>query len=175
MIINLAFILISSIPNFTSSINTQENIFLDWSDKKLTFEDFRGKGKISKKPEGELSSKIVWTITEETGKLPIYKLYNRMDRSQSWMSIKHNELLKEYQFLWNLSELYTRKIRKDIETLNHKKVKDKAIYKNAITIQVNNFYKERARYAGILQNQPDLYKIIDKQYTDSLVLFNKYK
>lgn len=174
MITNLAFTIISFF-SYPVSGNYQQNDLIDWSEKKLTFDDFKGKGKISKKPEGEFSSKISWTILEESGKTPVYKIYNKMDRSQSWLSIKHNELLKEYQFLWNLSELYTRKIRKDIEKLNQNKVTDKVIYKGAITKQVQNFYKQRAKYVGVVQNQPDLFKIIDKQYNDSLLIYNKYK
>lgn len=174
MIAYLTFALLNCYFTPTPNVYQQSDL-LNWSEKKLTFEDFKGKPKNTKKPEGALASKISWTITEESGKAPVYKIYNKMDRAQSWISVKHLELLKEYQFLWNLSELYTRKIRKEVEKLNVKKVTDKTIYKSVISQQVNTFYKERAKYTGVIQNQPDLFRIIDKQYNDSLMIYSKYK
>lgn len=176
MIVTLAYLILNTIP-FTNSIDQtpKKETSIDWSEKKLTFNDFKGKSKSSKGVQGELAAKISWTITEETGQLPIYKVYNKMDPNQSWMSVKHDELLKEYQFIWNLSELYTRKIRKNIEELNRRKSKDKEAYRKVISKQVAYFQKERNRYYGVLQNQPDMYKMLDKQYQDSLKQYNKYK
>lgn len=176
MIITLATLFFSIIQPITvDAQQTKEQPMIDWSEKKLTFNDFKGKGKVTKSPEGEFASKISWTITEETGKLPVYKIYNRMDPSHSWMSIKHDELLKEYQFVWNLQELYARKARKDVEELNRRKSKDKDAYRKVITKQVAYFQKERLKYKGILQNQSDLYQMLEKQYKDSLQQYNKYK
>ena len=176
MIITLATIFLNIIqPSHINFQQKNDDHLIDWSEKKLTYNDFKGKGKVTKTPEGEFSSKISWTITEETGKLPVYKVYNRMDTSQSWMSVKHNELLKEYQFVWNLQELYARKTRKDIEELNRRKSKDKDAYRKVITKHVAYFQKERLKYKGILQNQPDIYNMLEKQYKDSLQQYNKYK
>lgn len=176
MIVTLATILLPffQVTPQSSQPKVDEHL-IDWSEKKITFNDFKGKGKPSKTPEGEFASKISWTITEETGKLPVYKVYNRMDPTKSWMSINHDELLKEYQFVWNLQELYTRKARKDIEELQRRKSKDKDAYRKVITKHVAYFQKERLKYKGILQNQPDLYSMLEKKYKDSIQQFSKYK
>lgn len=175
MIITLAYIVLNVVqPNLTTQQQKEDPSF-DWSEKKLTFNDFKAKPKTTKGVEGEFATKISWTITQETGKLPIYKVYNKMNPTESWMSVKHEELLKEYQFTWNLQELYARKARKDIEELNRRKSKDKDAYRKVITKHVAYFQKERLKYKGILQNQPDLYNILDKQYQDSIKMYSKYK
>jgi len=163
--------------NMNSNINVHQNnsTIKDWSESKLTFDDFKATPKSKTGIKGEFSTKISWTVAEQEGALPIYKMYNKMDSSKSWMNKKHDELLKEYQFCWDLGELYTRKIRKDIELLNKNKVHDKEKYKATITKHVLNYRKQRAKYDGVLYNQPDLYKIINKQYQDSLNLYKGYK
>lgn len=165
--------------NYNNPVNNLQNNpndpTINWSEKKLTFNDFKGKPKTTKGVEGELATKITWTIAEETGKTPVYTIYNKMVQNQSWMSIQHEELLKEYQFIWNLSELYTRKIRKEVESLYQKKTTNKEVYKAVITKNVTIFHKERMKLKGTLQNQPDLYKILDQKYQDSLKIYQKYK
>ncbi|RLZ09165.1 hypothetical protein [Faecalibacter macacae] len=174
--ISYIYLLAINISPFIFSLNQNKNDgLIDWSEnRKLTFSDFKAKPKTSKGVEGELSTKITWTVREETGKLPEYKIYNKMNPYESWVSIKHEELLKEYQFLWNLSELYTRKTRKEIEALKFKKVKNKEQYKSIIVKNVQKFQTERQKFKGTLHNQPDLYKILNNQYQDSLKIYSKY-
>ena len=147
---------------------------LEWSDSQLTFSHFKAKPKTTKGIKGEFSTKIFWTIRQYPGEVPEYTVYNKMVPSLSWLSMKHNELLQEYQFLFNISELYTRKIRKEISELNKNKIIDKETYKSTIIKYINTQSKEKKRYEGVLYNQPDLYKILNKQYQDSLKLYQSY-
>lgn len=171
----ISIITMSLFALFTTQANLEDNPSLkDWGEKNLRFEDFMASPKSKSGIKGEFHTKISWTIAEIDGRVPTYKVYNRMDRSKSWINKKHDELLKEYQFTWDMAELYTRKIRKDIEELNAKKVLDKEKYKAVITSYVGKFNKQRMKYDGALYNQPDFYKIVNKQYQDSLKMYNKY-
>jgi len=166
----LVFIFLT--PFLIAQNNTNDQ--LEWSESQLTFDHFKAKPKTTIGIKGEFSSKISWVIKQYPGEIPEYTIYNKMVPSLSWVSMKHNELLKEYQFLFNISELYTRKIRKDILELNKKKVIDKEKYKSVIIKHISTQSKEMKRYDGVLYNQPDLYKILNKQYQDSLKLYQQY-
>lgn len=153
-----------------------ENNFIEWKENyTLKFVDFKAKAKKTPKPQGELAIKASWTISETDGTPPVYKIYNRFDPNSSWMSINHNELLKEYQFIWNLHELYIRKARKEVSNLNKKKVFDYTIYDKAIRKNITQFQKQRMKYDGVIQNQKDLYNIVNKKYLDSLNMYKEYK
>lgn len=171
----ISIITISLLSILSNNVKLNENPSVkNWSENGLKFEDFLAPPKSKSGIKGEFHTKISWTIAEREGSVPIYKIYNQMDRSKSWINKKHDELLKEYQFTWDMAELYTRKIRKEIENFNKKKVVDKEQYKTLITSYVSKYNKQRVRYEGTLYNQPDLYRIVNKQYQDSLKLYDKY-
>ena len=166
----IVFLLYSTFIN-AQQTNTDQ---LEWSDSQLTFEHFKAKPKTTKGIKGEFSTKISWVIQQYPGEVPDYIIHNKMIPSLSWVSMKHDELLKEYQFIFNISEIYTRKIRKDVLELKKKKVIDKEKYKTVILKHINTLNKEKRRFDGVLYNQPDLYKILNKQYQDSLKLYQQY-
>lgn len=167
MILTLVILLFNSPP-------TQSKI--DWSENyKLKFEDFKGKKKIKNKPIGEIKIDISWNYTQYEGEIPTYIIKNKFDQENSWISMNHNELIKEYQFIWNLQELYVRKARKSISELNKKQILNTIEYDNAIKKQIYILQKQKNRYNGILQNQPDFYRILDKKYQDSINLYANYK
>lgn len=97
-----------------------------------------------------------------------------MNPDQSWMSVKHPDLLKEYQFLWDIQELYARKTRKIVRDLNNEKYMDVNPYREKIYQQVRILQREQNKYRGTIINQPDLYKILNNQYQDSLKIYSKY-
>lgn len=162
---------------FSSFIYAQNNTVetIDWQNpNQLNFDHFKGKPIKSKGVKGEFSTKISWVIKQYPGEVPNYTVYNRMIPSTSWLSMKHKELLQEYQFLFNISELYTRKIRKEILELNKKNIIDKEIYKASILKLISIQSKEKKKFEGVLFNQPDLYKHLNEKYQDSLKIYQKY-
>ena len=156
--INLA---ISILIGFTSPLvvyHLTENKIYWKPDYKLQYSDFKKKNiKKSKIPIGEITLKASYVLEEETGKLPVYTVFNIFDAEQSWMNINNENLLNEYQFIWNLHELYIRKARKEIKDLYAKKCKDNKLYEEALRKNIRKFEKERKRYDGVLQNQPSFY------------------
>ena len=167
MILTLIVLLFNSAP-IPSKIEWSENY-------KLKFEDFKGKKKITNKPTGEIKIDISWNSKQYEGEVPTYIIQNKFDCENSWISMNHIELIKEYQFLWNLQELYVRKARKIVDELNKKKVLNTIEYENVIRKQISILQNQKNRYNGVLQNQPDLYRIVEKKYKDSLQLYKDYK
>ncbi|MGL5234669.1 MAG: hypothetical protein ACRC8Z_07940 [Empedobacter falsenii] len=141
---------------------------------KLNYENFKKKPIQTKVPQGFLDSKLGWQIAESTGELPELWVTNKFDESNSWLSMQHTEILKEMQLQFDLSELYARKIRKDFKDLQAKKVMNKDSYRAKFLLGSKNFQKKLKSIAGVSLNQPDLYKLLNKQIQDSLVIYQNY-
>lgn len=149
---------------------------INWSkDVKLKYENFKKTPIQKKKPQGFLESKLGWQIAETDGEIPQLKVLNRFDENNSWISMKHEGILKEMQLQFDLSELYARKIRKDFIDLQAKKSMDKESYRTKFNNGTRNFQKRLKNLAGVTLNQPDLYKLVNKQIQDSLNLYSKYQ
>ena len=88
--------------------------------------------------------------------------------------MQHAEILKEMQLQFDLSELYARKIRKDFKDLQAKKVMDKDSYRAKFLSGSKNFQKKLKSIGGVSLNQPDLYKLLNNQIQDSLVIYQNY-
>ncbi len=178
MVKPIVFYLAFAALNINATVLDGPSDVISWSENyQLKFSDFKGKAKIDKNnklPRGEFAINISWIATIGDGE-PKYQLYNKFNPQKSWMNINHTELIKEYQFIWNLQEFYVRKARKQIDDLNKKHELKEEVYLDAINKTINQFHKARKHYDGILQNQPDLYRILNTKYQDSLKLYNKYK
>lgn len=144
---------------------------------KLNYENFKKKPIQTKVSQGFLDSKLGWQIAESTGELPELWVTNKFDESNSWLCMQHTEILKEMQLQFDLSELYARKIRKDFKDfkdLQAKKVMNKDSYRAKFLLGSKNFQKKLKSIAGVSLNQPDLYKLLNKQIQDSLVIYQNY-
>ncbi|WP_313374578.1 hypothetical protein [Chishuiella sp.] len=155
------------------SLNAQS--YVDWSNTKLTYENFKKKPLQTKTPQGELDSRLGWQIAEADGELPELYVYNRFDENNSWISMKHDEILKNMQLQFDLSELYARKIRKEFEDLKKKKEIKKEIYKAKFNNLQKNFEKRLNSIANVTVNQPSFYKILNNEIQDSLNLYKSYE
>jgi hypothetical protein len=161
---------------FIMSTYLQAQSLVAWNkDVKLNYTDFKKSPTQKKKPQGVLDSRLGWQIAEADGQIPQLKVFNRYDQSNSWISMKHEGILKEMQLQFDLSELYARKIRKDFSDLQAKKAMSKDTYRTKFEYGTRSFQKRLSSLAGVTLNQPDLYKLINKQIQDSLVLYSKYQ
>lgn len=155
--------------------SVQAQTMIEWKkDVKLNFENFKKKPVQTKVPQGFLESKLGWQIAETDGEVPDLKVFNRFDENNSWISMKHTGILNEMQLQFDLSELYARKIRKEFEILKTKKVTDKDSYRSKFTLGSKNFQKRLKSIAGVSLNQPDLYKLLNRQIQDSLIIYKAY-
>ena len=150
--------------------------YLNWNEnQKLKFENFKAKapGKLSK-TTGEIYTEISWIKSQKANQAPTFTIINRMDQSKSWINRKDQDLLNQKQLQFDISELYARKIRKDIKNLNSKKIVDDKSYTNAINLQYKVMNQEQRRYQNMLAEQPNLLKIINTKYQDSLKLYKDF-
>ena len=154
----------------------QAQSLTEWKkDTKLSYLNFKKTPTQKTKPQGFLDSKLGWQIAETDGEIPQLRVFNRFDETNSWVSMKHEGILKEMQLQFDISELYARKIRKDFSDLQSKKVMDKESYKTKFANGTRNFQKRLRSLSGVTLNQPDLYKLINKQIQDSLTIYSKYQ
>ena len=97
--------------------------YLEWnSSNKLSYSDFKAgvpKG-ISKNLAVSLTTVISYEVRQEKGKVPQMKILNLVDRNSSWIKIKKQGILDLQQIKFDYSELYARKIRKEMKKMNQK-------------------------------------------------------
>lgn len=153
----------------------QSQSIIHWKkDFRLNYENFKKQPNQTKIPQGFLDSKLGWQIAEIEGEIPELKVFNKFDENNSWISMKHSGILNEMQLQFDLSELYARKIRKDFENLRLQKIVNKEAYQARFVLGSKNFQKKLKSIAGVSLNQPDLYKLLNKQIQDSLVIYQAY-
>jgi len=149
---------------------------IEWNKGKLTYDDFKAPPKSSKDVvKGEFVGHIKWSFNMTNDRIPKYKIYNNMSAKDSWLSVKHEGLLKEYQFMWDVQELYARKMRKASQKLTQQKEQDIEVYRKNFKKLFHQLQKERNKYNGVIIDQPDFYEILNKQYQDSLKMYDQYK
>ncbi|ADX66933.1 MULTISPECIES: hypothetical protein [Weeksella] len=151
----------------SSYINWQENQF-------LTFENFKAKAPKGDKTAASIYTEISWVKKQTRQELPVYTVINRMDENRSWINRKDENLLNQKQLQFDISEFYTRKIRQEIQLLMQKKVRDEAAYKEVFTRHSIQLQRVQKKYLNLLSDQPYLWKIINKEYQDSLILYKDF-
>jgi len=165
------------IISFCCSFVTHDNDYLDWMpNRSLSFGDFRGNipADVSSKSAVSSSISLSYQITQIPGKTPEIIIFNRFDRNASWIQLKTQEILDLQQIYFDYSELYARKIRKEIKIMNQKNITDKQKYINLITQIAGKLSKVRSKENAMLYDQPHLIKIMKKDISDSLKLYADY-
>lgn len=160
-----------SVILFSFSVNPD---YLEWSTTPIKFSDFKGTPPKNSASPVNLSTVISFQTKQIQGKAPEITIYNRMDRDASWINSKKEEILKIQQIHFNTSELYARKIRKEMKRMNGKKILDKEKYTAVIKKQTSILHKIQKSKKVLLEDQPNLIKLWDKQIKDSLNLFKDY-
>lgn len=151
--------------------------YLDWSSSKvLSFSDFKAAvpKTASKESVVNLSTLITFETRQVKGKVPSITIYNRVDRTASWIKVKKEEILKIQQIKFDYSELYARKIRKDIAAMNKKGVVEKEKYVAVISKQARLLEKRQRGANVLLEDQPYLIKIMQNDIKDSLNLYKDF-
>ncbi len=162
---------------FCCSFVKQNSDYLNWEpNRHLSFSDFKGTApsNISSKSAVNSSISISYQISQIPGKTPEVIIFNKFDRSGSWIKLKTREILDLQQIHFDYSELYARKIRKEIMVLKHKKVTEKEKYIYTITKFANRLNKLKNKENALLYDQPHLIKIMKKDVSDSLKLYADY-
>ena len=160
----LSFIAFFSILSLLSFLSKSENLLLWETDKPLQIEDFRAiqKDTIKRGNQflGAMSSiKIQFrTLQKGKNKVPEISIKNYFDRNESWILVKEDYVLQHEQIHFDISELFTRKLRKSIESLQQKKVSNLEIYKkklnywNQMSQQTNNAFDKENNDSYTLKN-----------------------
>lgn len=149
--------------------------YLDWSaDASLTFADFKGTPPAGSDNPVNLSTVLTYQTRQVAGQPPEIIIFNRMDRNNSWISVRKEEILRIQQIHFNISEVYARKIRKEIKKLAEAKVTEKEKYVNVIKKYSSELTKVKGSKKILLEDQPTLTKIWEKEINDSLNLYKDF-
>ena len=98
------------------------------------------------------------TLQKGKNKVPEISIKNYFDRNESWILVKEDYVLQHEQIHFDISELFTRKLRKSIESLQQKKVSNLEIYKkklnywNQMSQQTNNAFDKENNDSYTLKN-----------------------
>lgn len=150
--------------------------YLEWSStKKISYSDFKATPpKNRPAATAEIKTVISYQIQQEKGKVPKMTIINTFDRNASWIQRKNQGVLDLQQIKFDYSELYTRKIRKEMIAMNQKGIKSKEAYINVITKYSNQYERSVRRKNISLDDQPHLIKLAQKNVRDSLQLYHKF-
>jgi|SRR5690554_267608 len=151
--------------------------FLEWSaERKLSFNDFKGKipTNIGNQQKASITTVITYQSRQEKGKVPEMTILNFVDRNRSWTNVKKPEILQIQQIRFDYSELYARKIRKKMNEMNQKGITDKQKYIDEIAAMVGVSEKIQKRNSLLLEDQPHLIKIMQKDIRDSLKIYQGF-
>lgn len=150
--------------------------YIEWdANKKLDYHNFKKTPLQTKSPEGVLDLVMGWQIAEGNGKVPTLFVKNRIDQNNSWVSMRNPDILNDMRLQFDLSELYARKIRKEFKILRARNEMKKDVYKAKFIQGQKNFQKRLRTIKGVTLNQPSLYKILNKQIQDSLIIYRDYQ
>ena len=114
------------------NITNGEDKILWSSNRKLTWNDFKGKNKgifDSRKAETATVIETVKTYYDLEG-IPVYEIACYFIPIKSWSNTSEEFALCHEQLHFDIGELYTRKIRKSYDSLNAKKIKKFKTYEN---------------------------------------------
>src|SRR5690606_26822656 len=117
---------------------------------------------------------ISYETQQSQGQVPKVSILNLVDRNASWIKVKNPEILKIQQIKFDYSELYARKIRKEMANMNKKGIKDRQKYIDVISKLAQASEKRQRNNNVLMEDQPHLIKIMKKDIQDSLNLYQEY-
>ena len=161
----LSFIAFFSLLSLLSFLSKSEDLLLWEKDKPLQIKDFKAIQKDTVKRGnhqflGAMSSIKIQFYTLQKGKnaVPEVIIKNYFDRNESWILVKEDYVLQHEQIHFDISELYTRKLRKTVESLQQKKIINLEIYKkkldyyNAMSQKTNEAFDKENNDSYTLKN-----------------------
>ncbi len=152
--------------------------YLEWShERSLKFEDFKANipKTASTNSAVNLSTVLSYQTKQTKGEVPHITVLNLIDRNTSWIKVKKTEILELQQIKFDYAELYARKMRKEMKTMNKNGVKEKQKYIDVISKISKQLDKRQRLNNVLLEDQPHLIKIMKKDISDSLNLYKEYK
>lgn len=140
--------------------------FILWQEnKKLKIQDFKADNKDTIKVNrkqflGAISAiRIEYSSFQKNkNSVPDFSIKTYFDPNESWMLLKNDYVLQHEQIHFDLTELYARKMRKSVESLQQKKVSNLEIYKkklnywNQMSQQTNNAFDKENNDSYTLKN-----------------------
>lgn len=160
----LSFIAFFSLLSLLSFLSKSEDLLLWETEKPLQIEDFRAiqKDTIKRGNQflGAMSFIKIHFSTLQKGKNAVPEVFikNYFDRNESWILVKEDYVLQHEQIHFDISELYTRKLRKSVESLQQKKIINLEIYKkkldyyNAMSQKTNEAFDKENNNSYTLKN-----------------------
>lgn len=137
-------LILSAISFLLFSLTTKKNFDDDekiiWSEnKKLTWDDFKGKIDTSKI---NVLAETCWEIkiieSRYDNKIPVFKLGSFFIKNKSWKITNDDYSLAHEQLHFDIAEIFARKIRKAYDSLNKKKIVDVDKYEAVFNLYIEN-------------------------------------
>ena len=116
---------------FLSSFSLQNKNLVEWKEnQKLSWSDyfFMNLNNSERKALAMTATNIEYTVYEQKGKAPRFVFRNYFNKEYSWTRTTRKDILKHEQLHFDISELYTRKMRKELGLMTQRNIKDVKLY-----------------------------------------------
>lgn len=158
----ILIILLGCVQGFDKETN------LEWcSSYKLSWADFTGEIDVTSSFLANINTSIKVNSKKRPNTPPVYDVRAYMNQSKSWKKEGVSVwLLRHEQLHFDICELYVRKIRKSVDSLNQAKVLDKEVYKQLIFSLMdaertrNELYDLETQHSKNFEKQSDWNKTI---------------
>ncbi|WOI21525.1 hypothetical protein [Nonlabens ulvanivorans] len=149
------------------------------SSRPLKWSDFKGKKEVGKKrvAVAETAVEIVTENSFYRDGIPIFEINCYFLKNESWTITKDIQHLKHEQSHFNIHEVYTRKIRKEFDSLNNNKITDFDVYKSVFEKKLSECDSLNNKYDNETYFSID--KIVqvkwEKKISQMLIELNSFK
>ena len=133
---------------FTSFVVNKDHL-IEWKDNlKLSWNDYQLVDQKSnqRKALAMTATNIEYTIYEQKNVAPRFVIKNYFNKEYSWTRTKRSDILQHEQLHFDISELYTRKMRRDLGSMTKKNIKDVNLYLKKFEELNQDMIKNQRRY-----------------------------
>ena len=148
--------------SFSNSTHLEKDKkYIYWGDKELTWEDFKGRGP-GKSPYVALTSSAIKMEFSGTGNTLNFSIATIFDQKESWKKKGADDhVLKHEQVHFDITEYYSRLLRKELQETKFKK-------RETLSSEVQKIYaaqyKECGKFQDLYDKETDHSKKKEEQY-----------
>lgn len=169
----ISFILFSLTTK--NSFEDEEKIL--WSSsKKLIWEDFKGEVDTTKALIGAITCSEIKVIDSRLiNKIPVLKVGCYFIKNRSWKIVTDDYSLNHEQLHFDISEVFARKIRKSLDSLNKKKIESFNQYQKVIDIYLNKLERYQDFYDNEVYFNEKKQAFWSKKVASELLKYKKWE
>lgn len=132
-----------------TSFSIDKEHFIEWNkNRKLTWNDYQFviQNTLQRRALAMTATNIEYTIYEQKGVAPRFVIKNYFNKDYSWSRTTRKDILQHEQLHFDISELYTRKMRRDLGLMTKQNIQDIELYLNQFEELNQDMITNQRRY-----------------------------